>query len=266
MNGRGKVRANFFEYSASWESLLQPDIVAYDKGVITKPGFDLVLGSNTMRELGIVLDFWTKEITLGNIPLSMRDINKLNTRAQMEKSWMMNSSIYQETSKEPQSTLEATKRLLQILDDNYEKALRDVVENNCIYLSVPEQSSLLKPLQDCEEIFDWTLGVWNCELVSLPLQEGAQSYHRWLFLIPKKQLDVTKKEIQRLCNLGVIQWQADSEWALPTFIIPKMDNTIRVVSNFRELNKQIVRKPFPIPKISTVLQELEAFHMPLPLI
>ena len=60
-------------------------------------------------------------------------------------------------------------------------------------------------------------------------------------------------------QFGVLQWQADSEWALPTFIIPKKDNTVRVVSDFRELNKRIVRKPFPIPKISTVLQELEGF-------
>jgi hypothetical protein len=39
----------------------------------------------------------------------------------------------------------------------------------------------------------------------------------------------------------------------------KKDNTIRVVSDFREVNKHVVRKPFPIPKISTVLQELEGF-------
>ena len=39
----------------------------------------------------------------------------------------------------------------------------------------------------------------------------------------------------------------------------KKDNTIWVVSDFREINKQIVRKSFPIPKISTVLEELEAF-------
>eukprot|EP00804_Cyclotella_cryptica_P013263 CCRYP_007025-RA/>CCRYP_007025-RA protein AED:0.37 eAED:0.69 QI:0/0/0/1/0.33/0.5/4/0/454 len=38
-----------------------------------------------------------------------------------------------------------------------------------------------------------------------------------------------------------------------------LNNTVRVVSDFREVNKRIVRKPFPIPKISTVLQELEGF-------
>ena len=34
---------------------------------------------------------------------------------------------------------------------------------------------------------------------------------------------------------------------------------MRSISDFREVNKRIVRKPFPIPKITTVLQELEGF-------
>jgi hypothetical protein len=72
-------------------------------------------------------------------------------------------------------------------------------------------------------------------------------------------VETFKKEIQRLCDLRVLKWQADSEWASPTFIIPKKDNTIRVVSDFREITKRMVRKPFPTPKISTVLQELEGF-------
>ncbi len=34
---------------------------------------------------------------------------------------------------------------------------------------------------------------------------------------------------------------------------------MRTISDFSELNKQIIRKPYPIPKISTTLQELEGF-------
>jgi hypothetical protein len=34
---------------------------------------------------------------------------------------------------------------------------------------------------------------------------------------------------------------------------------VRFISDFREVNKGLVRKPFPIPKICAVLQELEGF-------
>jgi hypothetical protein len=34
---------------------------------------------------------------------------------------------------------------------------------------------------------------------------------------------------------------------------------VQTISGFRELNKHIVRKPYPIPQISTILQELEGF-------
>jgi hypothetical protein len=48
-------------------------------------------------------------------------------------------------------------------------------------------------------------------------------------------------------------------WTSPTFIIPKKDSTVHTISNFWELNKSIVRKPYTIPKISMILQELEGF-------
>ena len=69
----------------------------------------------------------------------------------------------------------------------------------------------------------------------------------------------TIKELNRLCDLGVLEFQPASEWASPSFRIPKKDNTARFISNLREGNKQLVRKPFLMPKISTVLQELEGF-------
>eukprot|EP00804_Cyclotella_cryptica_P015514 CCRYP_003553-RB/>CCRYP_003553-RB protein AED:0.36 eAED:0.48 QI:0/0/0/1/0/0/4/0/492 len=128
--------------------------------------------------------------------------------------------------------LKATKCLIKILDAKYEKVdLRAIVRDNCTHLSGPEQTRLLELLQEFEELFSWKLGDWDCKPVSLQLKEGAQPYHRRPFPIPKKHIEITKRE----------------------------DNTVWVVSDFREVNKRIVRKPFPIPKISTVLQELEGF-------
>ena len=35
--------------------------------------------------------------------------------------------------------------------------------------------------------------------------------------------------------------------------------TVRTITDFRKINKRIVRRPYQIPKISTMLQELEGF-------
>jgi hypothetical protein len=67
------------------------------------------------------------------------------------------------------------------------------------------------------------------------------------------------KEINRLESIGVLKRQSSSQWASPTFIIPKKDLTVRTITNFRRLNKHIIRRPYPVPKISTTLQELEGF-------
>jgi hypothetical protein len=49
------------------------------------------------------------------------------------------------------------------------------------------------------------------------------------------------------------------KWVSLTFIIPKKDSTVCTISDFSELYKRIVRKPYTIPKISMMLQELEGF-------
>jgi hypothetical protein len=68
------------------------------------------------------------------------------------------------------------------------------------------------------------------------------------------------KRVKVLCKLGVLERQSASEWALPSFITPKKDRTVCFLSDFWEVNKFLVRTPFPIPKISTVLQEIEGFN------
>jgi hypothetical protein len=46
---------------------------------------------------------------------------------------------------------------------------------------------------------------------------------------------------------------------LPSFIIPNKDKTLCFFSDIWEVNKRLIRKHFPIPKISMVLQEIKVF-------
>ncbi len=102
---------------------------------------------------------------------------------------------------EPKSTLEATQRVVKILDAKYEKAdLKAVVTQRCGHLNNSDQEKLLKLLTEFEDLFDGTLGDWDTEPVSLKLKEGAKPYHGRPFPTPKVHQSTLRKEVKRLCK------------------------------------------------------------------
>ncbi len=52
----GNIEIAFVEYSSSKKALIRPDIVEYNPGT-DKPMYDLIIGKQTMHDLGVVLDF-----------------------------------------------------------------------------------------------------------------------------------------------------------------------------------------------------------------
>jgi hypothetical protein len=62
MRRKAQVELNFFEYSDRKRFHVEPDVVEYDKN--SKPQYDLILGTVTMKEFGIILNFRDKMITL----------------------------------------------------------------------------------------------------------------------------------------------------------------------------------------------------------
>ena len=53
--------------------------------------------------------------------------------------------------------------------------------------------------------------------------------------------------------------QNESEWASPSFIMPKKDGTVRFLGDFRELNKRLIRTPYPLPKVKDMLEDCKGF-------
>ncbi len=251
----GEIKLSFVNYSVSKRVHLHPDIVEYPVGG-PKPLYDLIIGKQTLHDIGAVLDFKEKTITIDDILLPMRNINNLQLKSSISRAYKLNSSYTQE----PESTRNATKCIIEILDAKYDKAdLPSIAKNNCAHLSMPHQNLLLALLLKYKELFDGMLRDWKLPPVSIELKEGAKPYHGRPYPIPKVHKATLMKEIDRLIAIGVLKWQPSSKWASPSFIIPKKDHTVCTISDFRELNKRIVRKPYPIPKISTTLQELEGF-------
>jgi hypothetical protein len=106
---KARVELNFFEYTDSKRYYLEPDVVEYNK--VGKLQYNLILGTETLRELGIVLDFKAETITIDEIILPMRNINHLQGASMLRALKLINS-----LAMEPQSTQDATKRAMQIPD------------------------------------------------------------------------------------------------------------------------------------------------------
>jgi hypothetical protein len=99
-----------------------------------------------------------------------------------------------------------------------------------MHLSADQKKKLLQLLTKYELLFDGTLGDWKTKPVSFQLKEGVSPYHGQAFPVPKFHKETIIKEVERLCQLGVLERQPASEWASPSFIIPKKDKTIRFLT------------------------------------
>ena len=130
----------------------------------------------------------------------------------------------------------------------------------CKHLTPEEQRQLLSLLQKYEDLFDGTLGTWKTDPIELELKDpNVKPYHAKPYPVPYSQEKRLKDEIRRLCEYGVLRKINNSEWACPMFTIAKPDGSLRSLADLREVNKVIKRKPYPLPKITDMLQKLEGF-------
>ncbi len=108
-------------------------------------------------------------------------------------------------AQEPVSTRSATKRVVEILDAKYEKAdIPAIVRENCSHLSATDREKLLSMLLKFEPLFDCTLGDWNLPPVSFEIKDDMKPYHGRPYPIPQIHKAVLMKEINWLCEIGVL--------------------------------------------------------------
>ena len=217
-----------------------------------KPSYDLIIGIETLAKWRAQFDFIDRTVTLDGQTVPMKPLNAFSDPRRLY-------NIYREAT-EPAVTKEATRRVCEMLESKYEKAdLNKVVQDNCPHLTEDQREALLKLLQRHEGLFEGKLGTWDDELVHFDMKPNAKPFRANPYPVPRIHRDTIRRELKRLCELGVIEEIEGSQWAAPSFFIPKPDGTGRFLTDFRGLNSQIERKPYPLPKISDILQQMEGF-------
>ncbi len=162
----GDIEISFVEYLASKKVCLQTNIVEYGPGDQV-PIYDLIIGKQTMHNLGVKLDFQEKTITIDEILLPMRNIFNLQLKPRITRALTENTCFAQE----PISTRSATNRMVKILDTKYEKAdLPAIIRENCSHVTASDREKLLSVLPKFDSLFDGTLGEWKLPPVSFELK------------------------------------------------------------------------------------------------
>ena len=95
--------------------------------------------------------------------------------------------------------------------------------------------------------------------MNIELQSNSKPVNAKWYPVPRITKLTFKKELMRLVMIGVLERVQEYEWGTPVFIIPKKEGTVHFLTNYRKVNGQIVRKPFPVPRIADTLQQLEGF-------
>jgi hypothetical protein len=202
---------------------------------IPQSKYDVIIGRDVLSQLGFKIDF-------AEPPTFEWDDMRVQMRVE--------NQVYVIGSK-------PTPKI--ILPAHYEKAnLQQVVEAHP-NLSSPDKAQLLQVLTSVPQIFDGTLGKVDMPPVHLELKPEAQPYNSRAFPIPQVHYETVKNDVDRLCQLGVLKKVPPGRWACPSFIVPKSNGTVRFITDFRQVNARIVRKPFPIPTIPELLHRLGGF-------
>ena len=217
----------------------------------TKAQYDIIIGNDLLTELGFVLDYEEKTLRWDNVTIPMKVHGYLCDRT--------NTLTVYEQSLMTEAVKSAEERHRTILDADY--AAVDVIQyvQSIEYLSTDEKDLLVDILHKYPALFQGGLGTCTVRPIHLELEEGAKPYHARPYAVPHAYEGTTKREFDRLESIGVLKRDHNSPWAAATFIIPKKTGDVRVVTDFRKLNMVLKRKPFPLPKISDILQKLEGF-------
>ena len=220
--------------------------------------YDLIIGRDLMHEIGIDICFSKAEVVWDNASIPMQPTDKFH------KEFMDKFEQELLFAHDPETT--DAERIQNIVESKYCPAdLRKVVEE-CNLLDSEEQEKLFKLLTKFDHLFDGTLGNWNTNPVDLELRNPDEKpYHARPYPVPHSQEKKLRDEVERLCRYRVLRKVNRSEWACPMFTVLKPDKSLRSLADLRELNKRIKRKPFPLPKITDMLQKLEGFHFAISL-
>ena len=220
--------------------------------------YPVVIGLDIIFEQQFVFNFKTKEIEWDSISRKMHEPTSVYARKEHIPE-ILDSLQYQFNAIhsgfiEKEEVYERTKSYLELENENFDFS---TYKNDNLN---PEE---LQQLRELLMSYDGTcinqpIGTLNNEPdFRLELKPNAVPYFTKPYPIPQIMYEKGKLELERLIGLGVLEKDVSSSWAAPAFFTYKPDGRVRLLTDFRQLNKNLVRHYYPLPKIHDLLHSLQ---------
>lgn len=218
--------------------------------------YDLILGLDDMIALGIDVKTTTLTVEWGGLrvpfqPVSYFQHDVLGSAVEAAARNLTNSDDV-----DSYTTQLGTR---EILESKYDEVDTDAVAAQQTHLTPLQRRLLAKELKQFTKLFSGKLGCYPHTKVHLELTPDAKPFSTRPYPVPRAHRDVFKEELDRLVELGVLSPTGPAEYLSATFIIPKKDNRVRWVSDFRKLNSIIKRKVHTLPRIQDILKKRSGY-------
>ena len=121
-----------------------------------------------------------------------------------------------------------------------------------------EQQEILLLVSQYPDLFEERVGKTAKYEFKLTFKSPIPRFYKKPFRIPFSQLELVKKEVDKLLKYNIIKKQT-SAYESSAFTVPKPDNTLRLVVDFsKTLNLYVEKRHFPIPTIDDLLYLIKA--------
>ena len=128
------------------------------------------------------------------------------------------------------------------------------------------KQELLQLFKEYKDVFAWD----HTELKGIdprvcqhkiPLKMDARPVRMQRYRMNPNYAKRVKEEIDALLKAGFIAEVESSDCIFPIVVVPKKNGKLRICVDFRKLNEQTIKDPFPIPFTDTMLDQVAGYEM-----
>ena len=214
--------------------------------VVTKlsDGTNLILGDDWLNKYKAHVDYESKTCVL------QKGKRKISLQANPLTHWAPKSSTKCLSAMQFKRAVRkgAMPILFQLTKVDDEETSSQLVDTGCL-------TAVLEKFKDVFEPLPSGLPPEREMAHTIPLEEGSKPPFRPIYRLSPKELEEAKRQVQEYLEKGWIEPSA-SPYGSPILFVQKKDGTLRMVVDYRALNKQTIKNRYPLPRIDDLFDQL----------